>query len=80
MIPKSSDAARSDSPRPSMLSLMNGTIIISPKNPNTTEGMPARSSTPDRSAEAMGPSANRERKMAVRRPPGTPTRIAPAVT
>ena len=55
-------------------------MITRPKKPYTTEGMPARSSTPGLSARATLPLANRERNMAHRSPVGTPTTSAPAVT
>ena len=79
-MPSSTDAAKSERPRPDRLSRMNGTMTTRPKNPYTTEGMPAKSSTPGLSRAATLACANRDRKMAHKSPMGTPIRRAPAVT
>ena len=79
-MPRSTAAASSDRPLPGMFVRMNGTMSTRPKKPYTTDGMPASSSTPGLSTAATLPLANRDRKMAHKRPVGTPTTMAPAVT
>ena len=63
----------------SKITRMAGTSKIMPTRPYTTEGMPASSSTAVWITTATLGGATLERKMAVMRPTGTPTMMAPAV-
>ena len=58
----------------------HGTMIINPKKPYTTDGIPANSSTPGFIMRYNGLGQNLAKNTAAKIPIGTPTMIAPAVT
>ena len=80
IIASSTDAESVHIPRPPKSDLTIGTIVIMPKNPYTTLGMPAISVTAGRTARSMLRGLNAARNTAVRMPTGTPRTTAPAVT
>ena len=78
--PRITEAASTERPGPPMVARIHGASTITPRNPKTTEGMPASSSMVGLTTFITGLGTNSLRKMAPATPSGAPISIAPKVT
>ena len=80
MMPRMMDAARIESPGPPIYSRIKGARTITPRNPKTTEGIPASSSMVGLMMRITRRGRNSFKKIAPAMPSGAPISIAPKVT